>query len=125
MITSVGQVPVPVGDYDEALAWFRTLGLELREDRELAPGYRWVSVSPPGRDAPELVLHLSGDRREHREREGVSPLVVFVTDDCRRDHERLSSRGVRFLAGPTKLPWGVQALVEDPYGNRFVLVQRG
>jgi catechol 2,3-dioxygenase-like lactoylglutathione lyase family enzyme len=124
MITQVAQVTVPVTDYDEALSWYtEKLGLEVRVDSKLGPGYRWVAVGARGQRDVELVLHLSGLVSE-RQIDGGPPKLVFCTDDCRRDHQQLSERGVCFRDGPHDFAWGVQALFEDPFGNSYVLVQR-
>jgi predicted enzyme related to lactoylglutathione lyase len=123
MITRVAQVPVPVGNYDEALDWYtHKLGLEIRANDEMGPGYRWVTVAPPGQDL-ELVLHLSGASTDHRAPEGQSPLLVFRTDDCSREYDRLRACGVTFSGPPRSLPWGKQAMIIDPYGNAYVLLE--
>lgn len=122
---SVAHVTVPVGDYDEALSWYtEKLGLEVRADSSFGPGYRWIAVGAKDQRDLDLVLHLSGERRVPRELDGVPPLLVFFTDDCRGEYDRLKARGVRFTRSPQELPWAIQAIFEDPYGNRFVLVQR-
>lgn len=125
MITSVGHVTVPVGDYDEALRWFTDkLGLEVRADSAFGPGYRWITVGAAGQRDMDLVLHLSSNRREHREVEGAPPLLVFHTEDCLAEFDSLKARGVTFLRGPQDVPWGKQAMFLDPFGNCYVLVER-
>jgi predicted enzyme related to lactoylglutathione lyase len=48
---------------------------------------------------------------------GITLHVDGILDYC----ERLHQRGVRFVAEPTKQPFGVMAMVADPDGNVFAL----
>jgi predicted enzyme related to lactoylglutathione lyase len=48
---------------------------------------------------------------------GITLHVSGILDYC----ERLHQRGVRFIAEPTKQPFGVMAMVADPDGNVFAL----
>ncbi len=125
MITSITHVTVLVHDYDEAIEWYtQKLGLELCSDNEFGEGHRFVTVGVKDQDV-EIVLHKpvgeqAGD--EHTPVSGVHGLV-FGTDDCRKDVEELRRRGVAVAQGPDEVPWGVQAVIEDLYGNTHVLVE--
>ncbi len=57
------------------------------------------------------------------ERIGQGTTWVLGTDDCRATCEILKSRGVHFTEPPKDVPWGVQAVFKDLYGNSFALVQ--
>jgi predicted enzyme related to lactoylglutathione lyase len=57
------------------------------------------------------------------ERVGKNPIWVFNTDDCRKDHAEMKSRGVKFLAEPEEKPYGIEALFEDLYGNMYSMLQ--
>lgn len=124
MITSVGHVTIPVGDYEQALAWYQNvLGLEVRANVAMSPGYRWISVGAHGQPDLDLVLHLS-DGAKRRRTGDPTPRLVFYCDDCHAEYERLRVLGVVFARPPAVLPWGVQALLLDPFGNSYVLMQR-
>ena len=120
MITRLTHATVVVRDHDEALTWYtETLGLEPRSDDTFGEGFRWVTVGVKGQDA-EIVLHVP--------HEGASPGsgvhgLVFSTDHCRADVEGLRAKGAEITMGPEEVPWGVQAVFEDPFGNSHVLVQ--
>ncbi len=49
---------------------------------------------------------------------------MFETDDVHGDYERLSKRGVEFVAPPEEKFYGVEAIVRDNSGNWFSLTQR-
>lgn len=122
-ITKITHVTVLVNDQDEALNWYtEVLGLEKRQDdAKTIPGFRWITVAPKGQTAPEIVLLRAEDR--DRDRVGHGTLWVLETEDCEEAHQCLEKRGVKFITEPKKAPWGVSAMFEDLYGNRFNLAQ--
>lgn len=48
---------------------------------------------------------------------------VWETDDCRKTHDELASRGVTFMQDPPERPYGVEAVFRDDSGNWFSLTQ--
>ncbi len=127
MITGITHVSVLVDDYDEALQWYtENLGLEPRMDGAMGEGYRFVTVGVKGQSV-EMVLHKPFGERSAREvieaGDGVPLGVVFGSDSCRGDTEALRSKGVTIRQGPEDVPWGVQTVFEDPYGNPNVIVE--
>ena len=131
VITQLAMIPVLVNDQDEALYFYtEKLGLEKRSDVQFGPGMRWLTVAPKGQKRPEIALakpdaRLHGEERirELMERIGQGTLWVFGTDNCCKTYEMLRARGVKFLSAPTKQLYGVEAIFEDPYGNRFSLLE--
>ena len=127
MLTGITHVTVLVEDYDEALEWYTDkLGLEPRMDGSMGGDYRFVTVAVKGQDV-EIVLHKpSGDRpaRELIQADtSVQHGLVFGSDDCRKDTEKLRSGGVKITQGPEDVPWGVQTVFQDLYGNSHVIVE--
>jgi len=51
--------------------------------------------------------------------------LFLTTEDFERDHARLASRGVKFIELPRKESYGMVAVFEDLYGNKWDLVERG
>jgi predicted enzyme related to lactoylglutathione lyase len=125
-------IPVLVKDQDEALHFYtEKLGLEKRSDVCFGPGMRWLTVAPKGQKKPEIALakpdvalHGEERTRELMERIGQGAPWVFGTNDCHKTYEMLSARGVKFLSAPTKQLYGTEAIFEDPYGNRFSLLEQ-
>jgi len=127
---------VLVPDQDRALTFYAdTLGDEVREDRRLPDGKRWLAVAPPWEAYPRLAVvdaddahpRLPGDPDRKRDRIGsqVGDHVAFTVavDDCRATHERLRERDVTFVAEPHEAPWGVEASFRDPWGNVYETVE--
>jgi hypothetical protein len=50
--------------------------------------------------------------------------MTLLTDDVQRDYKELSAKGVNFVLRPETQSWGIEAVFEDLYGNRFDLIQR-
>lgn len=121
MITKLGHVSIPVGDYDEALKWYtEKLGLELRKDNTFGQGYRFLTVG--AREQKDLEIVLFKNQPGAGEVGKVSHWV-FETGDCRGEVNSLKDKGVQITMEPEEVPWGIQAGFADPYGNTFVLVE--
>jgi predicted enzyme related to lactoylglutathione lyase len=126
MITSLAHVTMNVKDYDEAIRFFtEALGMELRSDRAFGSGYRWTTVGAPGQDSVAIVLHIRDGKAPDSDAASTScePTFVFHSDDCRGDVARFQERGVKVTRQPEEVPWGLQAVFEDLYGNTHVLLE--
>ncbi|MXG91185.1 VOC family protein [Nocardioides flavescens] len=132
MFTDINISQLFVFDQDEALDYVGKLGLEVHTDQDL--GFmRWLTVMVPGHPEREILLERPGAPSMDEEtaaqvRELVSKGVMggwvgFVTDDCRRTYEELSARGVEFTDGPNEQPYGIDAGIRDPFGNKLRFVQ--
>jgi len=121
-------VTLVVRDYDEAIAFYvGKLGFTLVEDTHLGGGKRWVRVRPPGSRGAALLLARASDdaQRAAIGRQTGGRVGFFLeTDDLARDHAALTARGVTFVRPPAEHPYGIVAVLEDLYGNRFDLLER-
>jgi uncharacterized glyoxalase superfamily protein PhnB len=52
-----------------------------------------------------------------------STIENLRTDDFWRDYNRMVAAGVRFVRPPSEEPYGIVAVFEDLYGNRWDLLQ--
>jgi catechol 2,3-dioxygenase-like lactoylglutathione lyase family enzyme len=117
-IDRVATVTIAVEDQDEALRWFtEKLGFERRLDIS-GPGIRWLTVAP--RKQAEVELLLASWFPEHV---GKNATCVVATEDCRETYAELKGRGVEFSQTPQERPYGVEAVFQDLYGNRYALVE--
>ena len=57
----------------------------------------------------------------HEDRIGSFFNGSLQCDNVEATHRQLSQRGVEFVEGPTRQPWGTYAKFKDPDGNTFVL----
>ena len=122
----VATVALVVGDYDEAIAFYRDkLGFALVADTDLGGGKRWVVVGPAGGGARLLLARADEERQAARVGDQTGGRVGFFleTEDFARDHAAFIERGVKFLEAPRHEPYGSVAVFEDLYGNKWDLIE--
>lgn len=127
MTQHIDYVSLVVRDYDEAIAYFtQMLGFRLVKDQDLGHGRRWVLVAPPGaRQARLLLAKASTPQQQARvgDQTGGRVFLFLHTDDFARDYAQMQARGVRFIEAPRHEPYGIVAIFEDLYGNKWDLLQ--
>lgn len=115
-----------VDDYDNAISFYvEKLGFELRQDRLISEHKRWVVVAPPG-DGSGLLLARAADERQRRaigDQSGGRVFLFLETDNFARDYLAYTLQGVRFVETPRHEGYGIVAVFEDLYGNRWDLIQ--
>jgi len=127
MARHVALVSLLVADYDEAIGFYvGKLGFTLVEDTDMGGGKRWVVVSPGAEGTNFLLARAMGAQAEAIGRQGGGRVWLFLhTDDFAGDHARMSAAGVTFLEDPRHEAYGMVAVFEDLYGNRWDLLQPG
>ena len=122
----LGAVTLVVRDYDDAIAYYtRVLGFDLVEDTRLDDKKRWVRVRPPGSRSTDLLLARAATPEQVARignQTGGRVFLFLYTDDFPGDVERYRARGVRFVREPTREAYGMVAVFEDLYGNRWDLI---
>jgi catechol 2,3-dioxygenase-like lactoylglutathione lyase family enzyme len=125
MAVRVAMVTVVVDAYERGIAFYRDLlGLKLIADTDMGGGKRWVVVE--GRDGLRLLLaRADGDMQRAAIGNQTGGRVGFFleTDDFAADHSAFVARGVRFLEAPRHEAYGTVAVFEDPFGNKWDLIQ--
>jgi len=130
MRQSIAHVALVVKDYDEAIAFFtQKLSFVLVEDLDLpAEDKRWVVVAPPGSHGTTLLLARAANQVQEPfvgNQAGGRVFLFLSTDDFWRDYHEMVDRGIRFVRPPSEQPYGLVAVFEDLYGNRWDLIQYG
>ena len=123
---TIAHVALLVRDYDEALAWYTgRLGFVCLADERVDARKRWVLVAPRGGGTALLLARADGPAQEARigDQTGGRVFLFLHTDDFARDHARFTAAGVRFVEAPRTEPYGIVAVFEDLYGNRWDLLQ--
>lgn len=119
-------ITLVVRDYDEAVAYFTgALGFRLVEDMPVAPGKRWVVVSP-GESGAALLLARAATAEQQAVigRQAGGRVALFLeTREFDADVVRMRAHGVRFTETPRHEAYGRVVVFEDLYGNRWDLVQ--
>jgi len=110
---------IPVSDQDRSLAFYtEKLGFEVVTDQPFGNGQRWIELKPPGSET--LIVLFTPPGQE--ERIGQFQNVAFTSDDVEKDYRELRDKGVEFIEPAKRVEWGgVQAIFQDPDGNKFVL----
>jgi catechol 2,3-dioxygenase-like lactoylglutathione lyase family enzyme len=116
-----------VRDYDEAIAWFvEKLGFTVASDEPLGEGRRWVLVSAGDGSGFHLLL-AKADGTEQREAIGKTAggrVAFFLRcSDFSLTHARMVSAGVDFIEKPRHESYGIVAVFNDFYRNKWDLIQ--
>lgn len=123
----IANVTVLVPDYDDAIDFYvNRLGFDLVEDTSLSPTKRWVRVSPPGSRETSILLAKAASSQQRAaigNQSGGRVFLFLETDSFRRDYERFRNNGVTFLEDPRQEDYGTVAVFEDPYGNKWDLIE--
>ena len=126
----IAHLALIVRDYDEALAFYiGKLGFTLVEDTyQPEQDKRWVVIAPPGAPAGATTILLARASNPEQARfigdqAGGRVFLFLATDDFDRDHAAYSAAGVAWVRPPTRHVYGIVAVFEDLYGNRWDLVQ--
>jgi catechol 2,3-dioxygenase-like lactoylglutathione lyase family enzyme len=126
MSTYVHSTTVVVADQEEALRFYvDVLGWEKRQDEQMGPDMRWLTVAPPG---AQTAIVLGQPEVYNRRPPGAATPegcgVSLVTDDIEHAYATLSDRGVVFKQEPATMPWGAKATwFTDPFGNEYFLAE--
>lgn len=128
MKQSIVHIALVVRDYDEALDFYvNKLDFVLVEDTyQPQQDKRWVVISPPGASGTTLLLARASTPEQLRfigDQAGGRVFLFLNTDDFWRDYHRLRARGVTFIREPKQAEYGMVAVFEDLYGNRWDLLQ--
>ena len=114
-----------VPDYDEGIDFFvGQIGFDLLEDTDLGNGKRWVRVAPKGAETAFLLARAVDDQRAFIGQQGGGRVWLFLqTDNFARDHAQMQANGVVFEEEPRIEPYGTVAVFNDPFGNRWDLIE--
>ena len=130
MRQSIVHVALLVNDYDEAIDFYtKTLRFELLTDElQAEQNKRWVVVAPPNNNGMSLLLAKAqtSEQKMVVGNQAAGRVFLFLnTDNFWRDYHDLCKQGVRFVREPKHEPYGIVAVFEDLYGNRWDLLQSG
>ena len=128
MKQSIVHVALVVRDYDEAIRFYtETLHFELVEDiYQPEQDKRWVVVAPPGSSGTTLLLARASNSEQEAfigNQTGRRVFLFLNTDDFWRDYNDMTDKGVKFVREPKEEAYGIVAVFEDLYGNRWDLLQ--
>jgi predicted enzyme related to lactoylglutathione lyase len=106
----VGNVLVPVGDLDEAIAFYsEALGLPLK----FRDGDRYAALDGGG-----VTIALVAPEEQVS---GTATAPAYKVADVARAAQILTEAGALPVSGPETGPHEIRAVLRDPSGNVFVL----
>lgn len=125
---AIGYVALVVRDYDEAIEFYvDKLDFVLIEDSVIeSQNKRWVLLAPPGSTETRLLLARAASPVQSArigDQTGGRVFLFLHTDDFWRDFQRYKERGVVFVRPPAEERYGMVAVFQDLYGNRWDLLQ--
>lgn len=124
----ISAITLIVPSYEAGLAFYvGVLGFALIEDSSLSPTKRWVLVAPSPNAQTRLLLAQAvtpGQANAIGDQAGGRVFLFLETEDFKRDFDRLSKAGVRFLEAPRQETYGRVVVFADPFGNKWDLIQR-
>ncbi|HUB77237.1 MAG TPA: VOC family protein [Bryobacteraceae bacterium] len=134
MIQRFTHATIFVADQDVAKDFYvNKLGFEVHADFS-GEGFRWLTVGPKGQPDFHIILmklapagRMTAEKAESLKdiiQSGLVAAGVFETADCRKTYEELSAKGVEFPDPPAEKFYGIEAVFQDPFGNRFSLNQK-
>jgi catechol 2,3-dioxygenase-like lactoylglutathione lyase family enzyme len=128
MRQSIVHVTLLVRDYDEAIAFYvGRLGFTLVEDTyRPEQDKRWVLVAPPGSTGTSLLLARASTPTQAArigDPTGGRVALFLQTDDFARDYRRYLQAGVEFVREPVVQAYGTVAVLRDPYGTLWDLIE--
>jgi len=134
MIQKLSHTTLFVADQDEAKEFYvDKLGFEVRMDNSMG-AFRWLTVGPKGQPDFQIILmklapfgRMTAENAEALKniiKSGMVAAGVFETANCQQTYEELTALGVKFPSPPEEKFYGIEAVFEDPSGNRFSLTQR-
>ena len=128
MKQSIVHVALVVRDYDEAIDFYtQKLHFTLVDDTyQPEQDKRWVVVAPPGSSGTTLLLARASTPEQEAfigNQSGGRVFLFLNTDNFWRDYNEMVSLGINFVREPKVAPYGIVAVFEDLYGNRWDLLE--
>jgi catechol 2,3-dioxygenase-like lactoylglutathione lyase family enzyme len=127
MMQSISAIALLVPEYDAAIDFYvRVMGFDLTENVDQGRK-RWVRVTPKDGQGASLILAKAEGKQQVSavgDQAGGRVFLFLETDDFDRDHANMLAAGVVFEEAPRDEPYGKVAVWNDPFGNRWDLLQR-
>lgn len=127
MAQCISFVALVVPDYDLAIDFYvGKLGFDLIEDTP-QEGKRWVVIAPRGAKETRLLLAKADGPKQSAaigNQAGGRVFLFLNTDSFDEDVARMRAAGVHFEEEPRSEVYGKVVVWQDPFGNRWDLLQR-
>jgi predicted enzyme related to lactoylglutathione lyase len=121
----ISALALVVPDYDAAIRFFCD-GLGFRLTADIDQGRkRWVTVQHAGGGVQLVLAQADGVRQQAAigDQAGGRVWLFLQTEDFARDAAKIIAAGGRFEEAPRHEDYGIVAVWNDPWGNRWDLIQ--
>lgn len=128
MKQTIVHIALIVRDYDEAIEFYtQKMHFTLIEDTYQAEqDKRWVVIAPPGSTGTTILLAKASKPEQEAfigNQVGGRVFLFLNSDDFWRDYNEMTAKGIKFTREPEEQDYGMVAVFEDLYGNRWDLLQ--
>ena len=128
MKQSIVHIAIVVDSYDLAIEFYtKILDFNVHEDTYVPEqDKRWVLLTPPNSPNCAILLAKASNSEQKKfvgNQAGGRVFLFLSTDDFWRDYNNYVEKGVRFVREPTEYEYGIVAVFEDLYGNRWDLIE--
>eukprot|EP01037_Dinobryon_pediforme_P007106 gene7106-7171_t len=127
MAQFITHISLLVDDYDAAIEFYtQKLNFILMEDTKLSDTKRWVLIKPsPSAECCLLLAKASSSFQKTRvgDQTGGRVFLFLQTDHFWTDYQQMLDKGIRFIREPKEENYGIVAVFEDLYGNKWDLIQ--
>jgi hypothetical protein len=92
----------------------------------LSEGKRWVLMAPTGaKECSSLLAKAANDQQiaSVGNQTGGRVFLFLFTDNFWRDYNKMLDSNINFIRSPQNEAYGLVAVFEDLYGNRWDLLQ--
>jgi catechol 2,3-dioxygenase-like lactoylglutathione lyase family enzyme len=125
MTQRLSTLSILVPSYEAGLAFFvGQLGFDVIEDTDQGHK-RWVKVAPKGAETAFLLARADTPSQIAAigNQGGGRVWLILETDNFARDHAAFLANGITFEETPRHEPYGTVAVFNDPFGNRWDLIE--
>jgi catechol 2,3-dioxygenase-like lactoylglutathione lyase family enzyme len=98
-------VTIPTTDQSRSLAFYESLGFEVRANFPWADGHRWIEVYPPGTSTGLSLIPAGPDPV------GIRTGVILNTRDIESAHARMMALGIDVDPGIARVGSAVKARI--------------
>ncbi len=123
----ISAITILVPNYDDGIAFYvNILGFDLIEDNKISAKKRWVLVSPPGATETKILLAKAASTEQISAigfQTGGRVGFFLQTDNFDEDYAAMKANGVTFLEEPRDEPYAKVVVWQDPFGNKWDLLQ--
>lgn len=125
-VQRVSHMTIIVDDQDKAIDFYnKVFGTEIRGDNEFefdGKTTRWVTIGIPGDDLEIAVTPPMPNPAGEMPKVGDGNMTVVASGNVQAVCDAFAANGGTVVTAPEILAWGESAIVRDPCGNPWNIV---